>query len=177
VAAQPGVLYVDDGDVLTAGGAAAVDLRLHLIRSAYGATVANQLARGMGVPPHRAGGQAHYIQSPLPEPGRGDPAGETLNRALGRLGQALPVDTLARRAGMSRRTFGRRFREITGTAPAAWLTHQRVLRAQHVLERARLPAEEIARHCGFPSAVPRTYFRRLAGVAPTTYRDTFGPVS
>jgi transcriptional regulator GlxA family with amidase domain len=179
VAVQPGVLYVDDGDVLTAGGgAAAVDLGLHLIRTAYGATVANQLARGMVVPPHRAGGQAQYIQSPLPEPDRGDPVGETLSWALGRLDQTLPVDTLARRARMSRRTFDRRFREITGAAPAAWLTHQRVLRAQHLLEHTRLPVEEIARHCGFPSAaVLRTHFRRLAGVAPTTYRDTFGPVS
>jgi transcriptional regulator GlxA family with amidase domain len=176
VRVRPDVLYVDDGDVLTAGGGAAgIDLGLHLIRTEYGATVANRLARGMVVPPHRPGGQAQYIQSPLPEPDCGDTVGETLSWALGRLDQILSVDMLARRARMSRRNFDRRFREITGIAPAAWLSHQRVLRAQQLLEHTRLPVEEVARRCGFSSAASlRTHFRRLVGVAPITYRDTFG---
>jgi transcriptional regulator GlxA family with amidase domain len=168
-------LYIDDGDVLTAGGGAAgMDLGLHLLRTQYGADVANRLARSMVVPPHRSGGQAQYVETPLPALDRADPVGETLTWVLGHLDQALPVDALARRAQMSRRNFDRRFREITGTAPATWLTQQRVLRAQQLLESTRLPVEEVARQCGFSSAAAlRPHFRRLVGTAPAAYRTTF----
>jgi transcriptional regulator GlxA family with amidase domain len=172
---RPDQLYIDDGDVLTAGGGAAgMDLGLHLLRTQYGADVANRLARSMVVPPHRSGGQAQYVETPLPALDRADPVGETLIWALGHLDQALPVDALARRAQMSRRNFDRRFREITGTAPATWLTQQRVLRAQQLLESTRLAVEEVARQCGFSSAAAlRPHFRRLVGTAPASYRTTF----
>nr|AFY23022.1 AraC family transcriptional regulator [uncultured bacterium] len=173
------VLYVDDGDVLTAGGGAAgMDLGLHLIRLMAGAEVANRLARSMVVPPHRPGGQAQYISSPVPEPDETDPVGETISWALTRLDQLLPVDELARHANMSRRNFDRRFREITGATPANWLTHQRVIRAQQLLESTELPVDQIARYCGFSSAAAlRPHFRRLVGVPPASYRETFGTVS
>jgi transcriptional regulator GlxA family with amidase domain len=176
---RPEQLYIDDGDVLTAGGGAAgMDLGLHLLRTQYGADVANRLARSMVVPPHRSGGQAQYVQTPLPELDETDPVGETLTWAVGRLDQNLPVERLARRAQMSRRNFDRRFREITGTAPAAWLTHQRVLRAQQLLESTRLPVEEVARQCGFSSAAAlRPHFRRIVGTSPAAYRTSFAPVS
>ena len=179
VRVQPQVLYVDDGDVLTAGGGAAgIDLALHLIRTSHGALLANRLARHMVVSPHRPGGQAQYIDSPMPELDADDPVGEAMRWALERLDQVLPVDVLARRAQMSRRNFDRRFHELTGTAPATWLTHQRMLRAQHLLETTRLSVDEIARHCGFSSAAAlRPHFRRLFGVAPTRYRDSFSPGS
>jgi transcriptional regulator GlxA family with amidase domain len=179
VRVQPDVLYIDDGDVLTAGGGAAgMDLGLHLIRTEHGAEVANRLARSMVVPPHRPGGQAQYISAPVPSLDRDDPVGDTLSWALGHLDRDLPVDVLARRARMSRRNFDRRFREITGTAPATWLTHQRVLRAQQLLESTRLSVDEVARQCGFSSAAAlRPHFRRLVGVAPVTYRETFALVS
>jgi transcriptional regulator GlxA family with amidase domain len=172
---RPAPLYIDDGDVLTAGGGAAgMDLGLHLLRTQYGADVANRLARFMVVPPHRSGDQAQYVETPLPVLDESDPVGETLIWALGKLDQALPVERLARRAQMSRRSFDRRFREITGTAPAAWLIHQRVLRAQQLLESTRLPVEQVARQCGFSSAAAlRPHFRRLVGTAPAAYRTTF----
>ncbi|WP_340681589.1 helix-turn-helix domain-containing protein [Amycolatopsis coloradensis] len=170
------VLYIDDGDILTAGGGAAgMDLGLHLIRSWCGAEVANRLAKGMVVPPHRPGGQAQYIESPMPELDDGDPVSETMAWALTRLDTALPVDELARRAHMSRRNYDRRFREITGAAPGTWLTHQRVIRAQQLLESTDLPVDEIARYCGFSSsAALRPHFRRQVGVTPVSYRETFG---
>ena len=172
---QPAPLYIDDGDVLTAGGGAAgMDLGLHLLRTQYGAEVANQLARFMVVPPQRSGGQAQYVKSPLPVLDESDPVGETLTWALGQLDQTLPVESLARRAQMSRRNFDRRFREITGTAPAAWLIHQRVLRAQQLLESTRLPVEQVAHQCGFSSAAAlRPHFRRIVGTVPAAYRTTF----
>lgn len=176
---RPAQLYIDDGDVLTAGGGAAgIDLGLHLLRSQYGARVANRLARSMVVPPHRAGDQAQYVETPLPDLDQTDPVGETLSWALGQLDQALPVGRLARRARMSRRNFDRRFREITGTAPATWLTHQRVLRAQQLLESTCLPVEEVARQCGFSSAAAlRPHFRRVVGIAPAAYRTAFATLS
>lgn len=176
---RPAQLYIDDGDVLTAGGGAAgMDLGLHLLRAYCGAETANRLARFMVVPPHRAGGQAQYVDTPLPVPDADDPVGETLTWALGHLDQALPVARLARQARMSRRNFDRRFREITGTTPATWLTHQRVLRAQQLLESTQLPVEEVARHCGYSTAAAlRPHFRRLVGTIPTSYRATFAAVS
>jgi transcriptional regulator GlxA family with amidase domain len=173
-------LYIDDGDVLTSGGGAAgMDLGIRLIRTLYGATVANRLARAMVVPPHRPGGQAQFVQSLVTEPdGDDDPVAEAMRWALGHLDAILPIDVLARRAGMSRRNFDRRFRQITGTAPGAWLTYQRILRAQHLLESSRLPVDEVARRCGFSSgAALRPHFRRQVGIAPFAYRQSFGTVS
>lgn len=169
------VLYIDDGDVLTAGGAAAgLDLGLHLIRTTIGAETANRLARALIVPPHRPGGQAQYIESPMPELDTADPVAETMSWARTHLHEAVPVDALAARAHMSRRNYDRRFREITGSAPGTWLTHQRVIRAQELLESGDLPVDEIAHRCGFSSAAAlRPHFRRQVGVTPAEYRRTF----
>jgi transcriptional regulator GlxA family with amidase domain len=175
VRVRPDQLYIDDGDVLTAGGGAAgMDLGIHLLRSHCGAAVANRVARYMVVSPHRAGGQAQYIEAPVPDLDNADPVGETMAWALGQLHQTLPVELLARHAGMSRRNFDRRFREIAGTAPATWLIHQRVLRAQQLLESTPLPVEEVARRCGFATgAALRPHFRRVTGTTPAAYRTTF----
>jgi transcriptional regulator GlxA family with amidase domain len=174
VAVQASVLYIDDGDVLTAGGGAAgMDLGLHVIRTWYGATVANRLARAMVVPPHRPGGQAQYVQSTISETDD-DPVGATMRWALGHIDKVMSVAELAGRAGMSRRNFDRRFRQGAGAAPATWLIHQRVLRAQQLLEETRVPVDEVARRSGFPSAAAlRPHFRRIVGVAPIVYRATF----
>lgn len=179
VRVEPSVLYVDDGDVLTAGGGAAgIDLGLHLVRAAYGAAAANRIARYMVVAPHRPGGQAQYIESPVPEIDAGDPVGATMEWALQRLDQALPVVTLAHQAGMSRRNYDRRFREITGLTPVEWLNHQRVLRARQLLESTQLSVDQVARQCGFATAAGlRPPFRRLVGVPPGTYRRTFSQLS
>ena len=172
---RPDRLYVDDGDVLTAGGGAAgIDLGLHLLRVHFGASLANRIARHMVVPPQRSGGQAQYVETPVPAPDEADSVGETLTWALGRLDKPLPVGHLARRAGMSRRHFDRRFREVTGTTPAAWLTYQRVLLARQLLEETRLPIEQVAQRCGFSSAAAlRPHFRRIVGTVPVAYRAAF----
>jgi transcriptional regulator GlxA family with amidase domain len=136
--------------------------------------MANRIARHMVVPPQRAGGQAQYVETPLPAPDEADSMGEALAWALGRLDRPLPVGELADRAGMSRRHFDRRFREVTGTTPAAWLTHQRVLRARQLLEETRLPVEAVARRCGFSSAAAlRPHFRQIVGTVPAAYRAAF----
>jgi transcriptional regulator GlxA family with amidase domain len=171
---DPDVLFVDDGDVLTSAGAAAgVDLCLHLIRHDHGSAIANKVARLCVVAPWREGGQAQFIDSPVPD---GENASTTSTRiwALERLDADLTLASMARHASMSVRTFTRRFREETGTSPNHWLTRQRVDYARRLLESTTLPVEQIADATGLGTAVSlRNHLRTAIGVAPLTYRRTF----
>jgi transcriptional regulator GlxA family with amidase domain len=174
---DPDVLFVDDGDVLTSAGAAAgVDLCLHVIRRDHGSEVANRAARRCVVPPWRDGGQAQYIERPVPEP---HDTGTAPVRAwaLERLDRPLSLADLAAQAGMSVRTLTRRFREEVGMSPGRWLTLQRIERARHLLEATDLPVDQIARMAGFGTAVSlRQHLHATLGVAPIAYRRTFQPV-
>ncbi|GAA2156685.1 hypothetical protein GCM10009760_57910 [Kitasatospora kazusensis] len=173
---DPRELFVDDGDVLTsAGTAAGIDLCLHVVRSDHGAEAANALARRLVVPSRRGGGgQAQYIDQSLPEEIGNDPLAEVVTWALENLNQQFDVEVLAARAYMSRRTFDRRFRTLTGSAPLQWLITQRVLQAQRLLETSELSVDDVARRCGFRSPVAlRGHFRRQLGVSPATYRTTY----
>jgi transcriptional regulator GlxA family with amidase domain len=176
---DPDVLYVDEGQILTsAGTAAGIDLCLHVCRLDHGVKFANAVARRMVVPPHRDGGQAQFVTTPIEvDPGE-DPLTVALDWALEHLDEPLTVDRLARRALMSPRTFARRFRAITGTTPLQWLLRQRILEAQRLLETTDVPVELIAQRCGFGSAsVLRTHFKRVLDTAPLTYRRTFREVA
>ncbi len=174
---EPDVLYVVDGRVMTsAGTAAAIDLCLHLVRLDHGAEVANAVARRMVVPPHRDGGQAQYIEAPVPTVATAgsDPFHATLDWAIAHLDEPLTVEVLARRAATSPRTFARRFVATTGTTPLQWLLRQRVLLAQRLLETTEEPVERIATTCGFGTAAGmRVHFQRQVGTSPTAYRRTF----
>ncbi|GAA4619649.1 GlxA family transcriptional regulator [Saccharopolyspora hordei] len=171
---DPDVLFVDDGDVLTSAGAASgVDVCLHLVRSDHGSEVANQVARLCVVPPWRDGGQAQYIERPVPDPGESSTAA-TRAWALENLHTPLSLADLAEHARMSGRTFARRFREEVGTSPGRWLTQQRVARARHLLESTDLPVDEIAVQVGFATAASlRQHLHAAIGVAPLAYRRTF----
>jgi transcriptional regulator GlxA family with amidase domain len=175
VRVEPRVLYVDEGDVLTsAGTAAAIDLCLHLLRSLSGAEVANAVARRMVVPPHRAGGQAQYIDVPVPDVRADDGVATAMRWALEHLDEPLGVEELAARALVSRRTFTRQFRQRTGTSAHQWLLQQRTLLAQRLLETTDLPVELVASRSGFGSAVTmRSHFQRALGTSPRDYRATF----
>jgi transcriptional regulator GlxA family with amidase domain len=173
---DPDVLYVIDGDVMTsAGTAAGIDLCLHVVRLDHGAAVANAVARRMVVPPHRSGGQAQYVQAPVPDAcDPGDPLAEVLDWAVANLDRPLSVDQLAAKATMSPRTFARRFQEVVGTTPHQWLVRQRVLHAQRLLEETALPVDRVANEVGFGSAtVLRQHFGRIVGTSPLAYRRTF----
>ncbi|GGV43593.1 GlxA family transcriptional regulator [Streptomyces spectabilis] len=168
------VLFIDDGDVLTSAGVAAgLDLCLHVVRRDHGAAVANEVARSTVVPPHRDGGQAQYVQRPVPEP---QLATTTTARAwaLGRLHEPLQLRDLAEQEAMSVRTFTRRFREEVGVSPGQWLTRQRVERARHLLESTSLSVDRVARESGFGTAQSmRQHLQSVLGVTPTAYRRTF----
>jgi transcriptional regulator GlxA family with amidase domain len=169
------VLYVDDGGVLTsAGSAAALDCCLYLVRERYGAEVANRLARRLVVPPHRAGGQAQYIEHPVPASASEDRLSETLQWALARLAQPLSLDRMAAQALMSRRTFTRRFRQLTGTTVGKWVLMQRLAQAQRLLECSDLSVERIAADCGLGAAVSlRQHFAAAFATSPSAYRRAF----
>ncbi|MEU8775013.1 helix-turn-helix domain-containing protein [Streptomyces sp. NPDC048606] len=168
------VLFVDDGRVLTAAGVAAgVDLCLHLLRRDHGSEIANRVAKLCVVPPWRAGGQAQYIESPMPEPEVATTAA-TRAWALERLHRPLSLAELARHARMSVRTFCRRFGEEVGMPPGQWLAQRRVDHARRLLETTELPVDEVAAHAGFGTAVSlRRHLSDAIGVSPTAYRRSF----
>ncbi len=175
---RPDVLFVDTGRVLTAaGGAAGVDLCLHVVRRDHGAEVANAAARRVVVPPWRDGGQAQFIEHAVPSV-QVTTTSPTREWALGRLREPLGLHDLARHAGMSTRTFTRRFRAEVGMSPMQWVTQQRVDRARALLETTDLPVDSIAYEAGFGSAaLLRQHLREAIGVAPQAYRRTFrGPL-
>ena len=174
VTVDPGVLYVDEGDVLTSAGVAAgIDLCLHLVRGDHGAEVANAVARRIVVAPHRDGGQAQFLEAPLPP---ADARGLAATRAWAaeRLREPLTVAAMAHHAGCSERTFARRFRAETGTTPLQWLLGQRVLHARRLLEATDLAVEDVADASGFGTAASlRSHFRRETATTPLAYRRTF----
>jgi AraC family transcriptional regulator, transcriptional activator FtrA len=175
ISVVPDVLYIDEGNLLTAAGSAAgIDLSLHLIRRDWGASAANSVARRLVVPPHRDGGQAQFIERPGED--RVGTLEETRRWAAERLGEQLDVAAMARHAAVSPRTFARRFREETGTTPLQWLLSQRVLEARRLLERTDLPIDEVAWRSGFGTAASlRDHFRRVTATTPTAYRRSFQP--
>lgn len=174
VRVDPGVLFIDDGDVLTSAGAASgVDLCLHLVRRDHGSEVANWVARACVVPAWRDGGQAQYIERPVPAPSSESTAAAR-TWALGHLQLPLTLAELASEAGMSGRTFARRFRNEVGMSPGRWLIQQRVDRARHLLEGSDLSVDRIAGEVGFATAASlRQHLHAAVGVSPLAYRRTF----
>jgi AraC family transcriptional regulator, transcriptional activator FtrA len=175
VKVDPGVLYVDDGDILTSAGVAAgLDLCLHVVRRDHGAGVAAAIARQTVVAPHRDGGQAQFIEQPIPSQEHGTSLLATRDWALQHLDERLDLARLAGNAGVSPRTFARRFRAETGTTPLRWVLAQRVLLARQLLEQTDQPVERVAHACGFRTAPNlRRHFTRATGTTPTAYRRAF----
>ncbi|MEV4776341.1 helix-turn-helix domain-containing protein [Microbacterium sp. LTA6] len=171
---DPDVLFVQDGRIITsAGTAAGLDACLHLLRQELGAEVTNRIARRMVVPPQRDGGQAQYIDRPIPVV-ESDSLASVADWAVEHLKDDLAVDLLAAKALMSPRTFARRFKAEYGATPAAWLARQRIIHAQRMLERTDFGLDQIAEECGFGSAaVLRQNFARVLAVTPTAYRARF----
>ncbi|MDQ1050531.1 GlxA family transcriptional regulator [Streptomyces sp. V4I2] len=174
IALDPDVLFVDDGRILTSAGAASgVDVCLHLVRQDHGSELANTVARRCVVPPFRDGGQAQYIDHPVPEQGAASTAA-TRAWALERLGDPLTLADLAGHARMSLRTFARHFNEEVGLSPGRWLIQQRLSRARHLLEATDLSVDQIAGQVGFATGASlRQHLHASIGVSPQAYRRTF----
>ncbi len=175
ITVDPDVLFIDEGQVITsAGSAAGIDMGLHLVRRDFGATIANEVARHMVVPPNRDGGQKQFVEAPMGIVEGDHQLAETLDRLRASLTAVHTVDTMARDANMSPRTFARRFGEVTGTTPHRWLQNERVRRVQELLENTQLSLSEIASQSGFGDVQTlRVHFRRVVGTSPTGYRKSF----
>jgi transcriptional regulator GlxA family with amidase domain len=175
VEVDPGVLYIDGGQVLTSAGVAAgLDLCLHVVRTDHGAAVATEIARQSVVAPHRDGGQAQFIHQPVPESDSGISVAPSMAWALDHLDERLDLRRMASVARMSVRTLSRRFREETSTTPAQWLLSQRVDRARELLETTGLTVDSVAHRSGFPDAPTlRRHFLRRVGTTPSAYRTAF----
>ncbi|MFJ2741154.1 GlxA family transcriptional regulator [Streptomyces sp. NPDC087440] len=172
------VLFVDDGDILTAAGSsAALDLGLHVVRRDHGAEVAASVSRRLVFAAHRDGGQRQFVERPLPEL-RDESLAPVLAWAQERLDTPLAVADLAARAAVSPATLHRRFRAQLGTTPLAWLTGERLALACRLIERGESRFEVVARRSGLGTAAHlRALMRRETGVSPSTYRTRFGPVT
>jgi AraC family transcriptional activator FtrA len=171
---DPSVLYVDEGNVLTAAGSAAgIDLCLHLVRRDFGPEAANAVARRLVVPPQREGGQAQFIPRPVPKR-PGTRLAPLLDTIRARLGEAWTLPRMAEEAAVSLRGLHRRFREATGLSPGEWLLAERLARAQELLEATAMPVEAVAAEAGFGSAATlRLHFRDRFGVSPKAWRARF----
>jgi AraC family transcriptional activator FtrA len=174
----PDVLFVDDGDVLTAAGSsAALDLGLHLILRDHGAEVANAVSRRLVFTGHRDGGQRQFVERPVPSV-PDTSLGPVLEWARTRLDQSLTVADLAVRAAASQATLHRRFRTELGTTPLAWLTTERVTLACRLIERGELRLDRVAAASGLGTAANlRNQLRRHTGLSPSAYRRRFGPAA
>jgi transcriptional regulator GlxA family with amidase domain len=171
---RPEVLYVDEGQVLSSAGiSAGVDLCLHMVRSDFGADAAARVARRMVAALHRPGGQAQFMERPLPAEDSAIAA--TCVWAMAELEQrSLTVAELATRSGYSLRGFSRRFRDEVGMSPIRWLAAQRLLEARRLLERTTLSIEEVAARSGLGTpANLRLHFARELLTTPTAYRQAF----
>jgi transcriptional regulator GlxA family with amidase domain len=176
VEVDAGVLYVEDRNVLTsAGTVAGIDACLYLLRKQLGAADANRVARRLVMPPHREGGQAQFIEQPLPRTAGGARLAHLIDDVRRRLRQQHTLDSLANDAKMSRRTFTRHFKALTGTSVQTWLLAERLALSQRLLERTDQSVENVSDMAGFGSVVSlRLHFRRAFGVSPTTWRRNFG---
>jgi AraC family transcriptional regulator, transcriptional activator FtrA len=176
ISVEPDVLYVDNGQILTAAGSAAgIDLCLYIVRHDFGIEAANSVARRLVVPPHRDGGQAQFIRRPVPQSHESARLGAVMEWIRQHIDSDLAVAILAKRAGMSLRTFQRRFEEITGHAPGDFIIQTRVEAAQTLMEiKPTLALEEVARVSGFRSLeTMRHHFRRRVKVSPKLWRARF----
>jgi transcriptional regulator GlxA family with amidase domain len=175
VKVDPEVLYVDEGDVLSSAGVAAgIDCCLHLLRRLCGADAANAVARRLVVAPHRQGGQAQFIERPLPVSHSDGRLSRVLDWVSRNLDAQHELDALAERAAMSRRNFTRHFRQATGMSFKQWLLEQRLAHARSLLETGDAPIELVAQQAGFGSALSlRQHFRTALQTSPAAYRKQF----
>jgi transcriptional regulator GlxA family with amidase domain len=175
VRVDPDVLYADEGDVLTSAGVAAgIDCCLHLLRKMSGAEVANRRARRLLVAPHREGGQAQFIERPLPLTRSDSRLSELLEWVTAHLEQAHTLESLAARTAMSQRNFTRHFRQATGTSFKQWILSQRLAQAQRMLESSNASIEVVAQQAGFGTSLSlRQHFQAVLHISPSAYRKQF----
>lgn len=167
------VLYEYDGVIgCSAGSAAAIDLGIEVIRRDYGYHIANSVARRLVLPAHRSGGQAQFVEKPLPK--TRSPVSQALDWAVTQLTPTLTIDEIASQANMTRRSFDRHFKKTYQMTPLEWLQQRKLEVAKSLLETTALSLEQIAQRAGYDNAITmRHNFRKYLSVSPSDYKATF----
>jgi AraC family transcriptional activator FtrA len=171
----PDALYVEDGNIVTsAGSAAGLDMLLHLVRSDFGADIANRVAQRLVIPAHRDGSQAQLVARPLPASNT-DPIAQTMDWVRENLRAMHTLTSMAEKARMGVRTFQRRFKDRTGASPLDWVVRERVMLAAQLLEtRPGLDIDAIADLAGLGSPESlRRHFRSHGLPSPSHYRRQY----
>ncbi len=169
-------LYVDDDNVVTsAGSSAGLDACLHIVRTDFGAKVANIVARRLVMHSHRQGSQAQFIETPAGKTGSDLRLSTLMQTVRSSLEINHTVDSLADKASMSTRTFQRRFLAHTGTSVMSWLIQERLALACRLLESENSSVEQISNTTGFASVnALRYHFKQTMDTSPAQYRKRFG---
>jgi transcriptional regulator GlxA family with amidase domain len=172
---QPERILTESDNILCSGGVyAGVDLSLFLVEKYCGHRVAMATAKALLVETPRSWQIGYAADPPCPdhrdERIRG--AQEWLFRNFH---EPVRIDALASRAGMSPRSFARRFKAATGETPVSYLHRLRVNVARHLLENDLLSVQEVGRAVGYDDVSHfRRLFKRYTGSAPQKYRERFG---
>jgi AraC family transcriptional activator FtrA len=168
------VLYVDHGDVATAGATATtVDLCLNQVRRDHGAALAMRIGRQLSAAPHREGRQRQYPALPTTGPVP-DSLAPLLDWITANLSRPLTVEDMATHSGLSRRTLSRHFTDQLGVSPGRWLLDRRIASTRALLEETDLSVETIAQRVGLSSAVNlRRRFHSALNTTPAAYRRSF----
>lgn len=168
-------LYVEDNKVVTSAGiGAGLDCCLFLVRKFYGSKIANSVARALVLPPHREGGQAQFIQQPIATSSQDTRINCVMDYILENIENHFSLDSLAKYAAMSRRTFIRHFVKATGMTVGKWILNQRLRISCELLESTGLSIEEVSVKSGFETpAAFRKNFKEYYKVTPSIWRKTF----
>lgn len=168
-------LFVVDGNTWTSAGVTAgIDMSLAIVESDLGSSIAAEIAQHLVLYLRRPGGQSqfsgpihHQRQAALPYDG-------VLNWAKAHLNQSLTIEILANKAGQSPRTFQRRFKDIFGQTPAAYIENLRLERAKTLIQSG-VPLKIVAADIGYSSASQLSnFFQRRVGLSPSVWRRLHG---
>ena len=170
-----GQMIVDNGDVITSGGATAfLNLVLYLVERFAGHDRANLAAKVLLVDGHRSS-QLPYIAFG-PERAHDDVIVHQVQQHIdSHLGEPMRIAELAASFGLSERTLSRRFAAATGHGPRTYLRHARIQHAKRLLETAGDPVDQVRRRAGYSDAAAfRRVFKQATGLSPSGYRDAYG---
>jgi transcriptional regulator GlxA family with amidase domain len=172
---EPDPIFVRDGSIWTSAGVTAgIDLALALVEQDLGHAASLAVARYLVVFLKRPGGQAQFSAALALQTAE-DKFGALHDWISRHLAEDISLQVLARQAGMSERSFSRRYAEATGLTPGRAVEQLRVEAARRLLLESRLPVKRISQRCGFGSEeTMRRSFIRLLAVSPQDYRSRFG---
>lgn len=167
-------LYVEeDGLITSAGAGAGLDCCLHVVRSIYGSAEANHVARRMVIPTYREGGQVQKVERVVPTSKKDTAVASLLGLVRADPVRNYKLDCLAKELGMSRSTFTRYFRKMTGMSFGELLVSERLKRSQELLETSMFDIETVAEKAGFQNANSlRQHFKVHFGASPQEWRQT-----